>query len=372
METGAPLRTIVVGAGAIAQMHHLPTLTERRDLFQIDALVDVNEATAQQVAARFGIANVTVDLGAALAIPGVEAVLVVHGGSHQDATLQALAAGKHVFVEKPLGYSLAQTQRIADVAKQSRGRLMVGYQKRYAPAWRTAKPLVAAMEGLRYVEVVVLHPDDSDYQSHHALLPLRGPASPEPERKGIAKAHQDVVQGPLAPLLQEIVGDAAPSSHRVAAKVLTESLIHDLDLLRDALGEPEAVVNAHQWNEGLAQHALVRFQGGVHAAISWVAVPGLKDYDERVTFVGTTSRVSLRFFSPYLRHTPPKLTVERMHGGELIVEDRVVSYDDPFRLELHHFRACIREGRAPETSVDDALGDARFIQSLARALQASR
>jgi predicted dehydrogenase len=364
----SPLRVAVVGCGNIAQMMHLPTLAERPDLFAIEALVDTNEAVLHAVGERYRVPTDKryTDVQGALG-QEVEAVLVLHGGSHKEATLRALDASKHVFVEKPLGYSRAETEQIIARAKQSRGLLMVGYQKRFNPAYRAARELVREMAGLRYVDVTVLHPDDGDYSTHHAILPLRPPKAPVSEQDDLARTHAALSSGPMSALLDEVVGPGKPVAHKLAAKVLTESLIHDLNLLRDSLGEPEQVLSSHVWNGGLAQQALVQFAGGVHVNLSWVAVPGLKNYDEYVRFVGPTSRVMLQFPSPYLRHTPAPLTVERMEGEQLVVEQRVVSHDDPFRLELHHFRECVARNQVPLTGASDALGDARFIESLARA-----
>jgi len=56
-----------------------------------------------------------------------------------------------------------------------------------------------------------------------------------------------------------------------------------------------------------------------------------------------------------------------MGGDELVVEHRTVSYEEAFRAELHHFHRCLADGRAPTPSLDDALGDARWIEAIARA-----
>jgi predicted dehydrogenase len=231
--------------------------------------------------------------------------------------------------------------------------------------------LLPRIEGLRYVEVTVLHPEDSDYHMHHAMLPPKsrpqGALAPADEAADIRSIHTALASGPMSALMDEVCGAGASGARRLAAKILTESLIHDLNLVRAALGEPERVLSANVWNGGLAQQSLVQFAKGVHANLSWVAVPGLKNYDERVRFVGPRMRAQVRFPSPYLRHTPAPFTVERMDGEHLVVEERTISHDDSFRLELHHFAQCVRTGAVPETHLDDALGDARFIQMLARA-----
>ena len=101
---------------------------------------------------------------------------------------------------------------------------------------------------------------------------------------------------------------------------------------------------------------------------AWVSLPGLKHYEERLLFASPEKRLCLVFPSPYLRHAPTPLLVERMQDGELVEERHTVSHEEAFRVELHHFRQCVREGRKPETSIEDALGDARWIQAIARAL----
>ena len=150
--------------------------------------------------------------------------------------------------------------------------------------------------------------------------------------------------------------------------MLWQSLIHDVNALRGILGEPEEVLSAHTWRHGLAQTSLTRFPGNTRVLLTWVFVHGLKHYEERLVFTSPEKRLSLVFPSPYLRHTPTPLLIERGEGGELVEERHTVSYEEAFRVELHHFRQCVREGRKPETGVEDALGDARWIQAIARAL----
>jgi predicted dehydrogenase len=77
--------------------------------------------------------------------------------------------------------------------------------------------------------------------------------------------------------------------------------------------------------------------------------------------------VEVVFPSPYIRHAPTPVTIERMEGEALVVEKHTVSYEEAFRAELHHFRDAVRSGRPPEPSLADALGDARWIQQIAGA-----
>src|SRR5713101_9674740 len=108
-----PLRVAVVGCGGIAQMMHLPTLAERPDLFAVTALADVNRATLEAVAGRYGVAAASTDYREVVGRDDVDAVLLLASGSHREPALAALAAGKHLFVEKPLGFGVAETAEIA-------------------------------------------------------------------------------------------------------------------------------------------------------------------------------------------------------------------------------------------------------------------
>lgn len=365
---GAPLRVGLIGCGGIAQMMHLPTLAERPDLFQVTALADVSRETLEAVGRRYGVSTLTTDYRELVARADVDAVLLLASGSHRDSATAALLAGKHLFVEKPLAFSLAETEAIAAVAKTAKGRLMIGYHKRFDSHYLKARDEVRAMKDLRYVEATVLHPDDAAYRTHHAVFPLPDkPWMPAPEAETNRWLFRDAAQGPLAECVTSTVGADAPLAHRVGALLLFLSLIHDVNVLRGILGEPEQVVSAEVWRGGFAQHSLTRFPKDVRVSLSWISLPGVKHYEERLRFVSPEKRVTLVFPSPYLRHFPTPLEIEKMDGAELVVERRTVSYEEAFRAELHHFHHCVEAGKDPEPSLQDALGDARWIQAIARA-----
>jgi predicted dehydrogenase len=363
-----PLRVGVVGCGGIAQMMHLPTLAERPDLFQIAALADLSETTLNAVGDRYGVRKRFQDGRELAAQSDVEAVLLFASGCHREAVLDLLAARKPMFVEKPLAFSLPETEEVARAVRAAGVAFMVGYHKRFDPAYLRARRAVQEMRDLRFVEVTVLHPDDDAYRTHHAVLPVPAvPGRPRPEAEADAAVVERVMRGAFRGCVDGIVGPSAPPHHRVGAYILFDSLVHDIDAVRGVLGEPQGVVSAHVWRGGLAQASLSRFAGDVRAALSWISLPGLKHYEETLRFVGPDTRVTLVFPSPYLRHAATRLLIERMDGEELVVEDHTVSYEEPFRDELHHFREAVQAGRAPSPSLEDAAGDARWITSIASA-----
>jgi predicted dehydrogenase len=125
------IRIGYVGCGYMAQKVHIPNFHAIPGC-ELIALAEVRQDLGRQVQARFGIPRLYPDHHAMLSDPDVEAVAVsaafaVQGQIARD----ALLAGKHVFMEKPMAVSLEQADAILDASRQAGTRLMVGYMKRY-------------------------------------------------------------------------------------------------------------------------------------------------------------------------------------------------------------------------------------------------
>jgi len=120
--TKTPIRALIIGCGVIG-IHHATVLTAHPD-FTVTALVDVVPAKAELVAegvAAEGAERPTVyeSVAAALESSTIDlAVVCTPSGYHIDHALQALAAGKHVVIEKPLDVSVAKGREFVEtVAK---------------------------------------------------------------------------------------------------------------------------------------------------------------------------------------------------------------------------------------------------------------
>ena len=101
-----PLRIGFVGCGRVTAELHLPALARLEDVEAV-ALADPDTACARRVAGEFGIARVHPDAATLAADPAVDLVAVCSPPRHHaEGALAALAAGRHVFVEKPLALEL--------------------------------------------------------------------------------------------------------------------------------------------------------------------------------------------------------------------------------------------------------------------------
>jgi len=362
------LRVGVIGCGGIAQMMHLPFLAERPDLFEIVALADVNPQTLAAVGRRYRVERLFEDHRELLRQAPVDAVAILSGNSHLQPVLDAARAKKPIFVEKPLAASRAELDAITSAIAETPVPLLVGYHKRYDPAYLVARDRIAGMTDLRFVQVTVLHPVDGAYRAHHWIEPPGSPdelvRAQDEDRDGL---REHVTSPAVARQLREVVGDQAPFGKLVATLNLFGSLIHDVNAVRGILGEPERVLHAQQWHDGRGFHAVLSFAGDVRCAMSWIYLPGLMHYHEQLLFAARSSRVTLTFPSPYLKHLPTSLLVEETGAHGPVQSLITPSYEEAFRAELHHFHRVVTIGEKPLTDLADARGDTLVLEQLARA-----
>lgn len=136
---------LIVGTGDIAQKRIIPALdTEPRS--RIVAVCDLVAERAEEVARKYQ-ASFYTDLGKALEDRNVEAVYIsTPVFLHVPHAIQALKAGKHVLVEKPVGISYAQACELVKTAKISKGRCACAYFRRFYPRYKMAKEMLKKSE----------------------------------------------------------------------------------------------------------------------------------------------------------------------------------------------------------------------------------
>ena len=134
------LRLGIVGIGRISQVAHLPAAT-KADRVHLVAICDSSPDVAQHVAARYGVHGGT-DLLELL--EQVDAVLVATPDhSHLPVAAEALRAGKHVLVEKPLADTVTAAKELNALAANSNLKLQVGAMKRHDPGIEYARRSLA-------------------------------------------------------------------------------------------------------------------------------------------------------------------------------------------------------------------------------------
>lgn len=136
------LKIGVIGAGAIGQ-EHITRITKRLTGAQIVAVTDINPENAKRAAAICG-ARVEKDSISVVNAPDVEAVMVCSWGpAHAESVLQAIAAGKPVFCEKPLATNADDSKKVVDAEMATGKKLVqVGFMRRYDVGYRQMKKMI--------------------------------------------------------------------------------------------------------------------------------------------------------------------------------------------------------------------------------------
>jgi predicted dehydrogenase/threonine dehydrogenase-like Zn-dependent dehydrogenase len=145
-----PLQITFLGMGNFASAHLLPAARRVRGV-RLEAVVTSSPLKAESARRRAGFRRSETDASAAIESPGTEVVFIAtRHDSHARYVEAALLASKAVFVEKPLALTPAQLDRIATTVRATQGRLMVGFNRRFAPATRIAvEALGSNRAGLR-------------------------------------------------------------------------------------------------------------------------------------------------------------------------------------------------------------------------------
>ena len=125
------VRLAVVGAGAIAQVAHLPAITRAKGVHLV-ALCDNDRAKARSLADRFDIPDVYTDIDELLESDELDAVVVATPNHlHEPHVLRALAAKVHVLCERPLALTTRGVERILAAAQRADRKVVVANNHRF-------------------------------------------------------------------------------------------------------------------------------------------------------------------------------------------------------------------------------------------------
>jgi UDP-N-acetylglucosamine 3-dehydrogenase len=300
------LRIGVIGLGWFGEIH-CETIVGIPNL-ELVALCTRRQDRLSEQASKFGVTKTYTDYRDMLADKGIDAVsIVTMWDQHTDPAVDALKAGKHVFLEKPMASTVADCNKIMAAANASRGILQVGHICRFNPRYRMTKQ---AIDEGRIGKIVALQ-----------------------SRRNIPAAWTPTILEKIGP----IVGDA----------------IHDTDLM--LWFTSDRVVSAYSQTVSVRNltfpdigQTMYRFKGGATATLETVWCMPEKtpfDIDERMSIIGTEGIIHVQDTFPNLGivdgsrlHSPDTTywpMFEGVRGGAL-------------RAEFEYFANCALMGIAPK------------------------
>ena len=294
---------------------------------------DPVDSARERIAPRFPQARFTADLDEVLADPALDAVaLATPVPSHAQLAVRVLEAGKHCFVEKPLGQSVADAQRAVDAAQTTGKTLMVGHLLEYHPGVQKLKELSDSGEL-----------GDEIYYIYGNRLNL-----------GKLRADENALWSLGAHDVSVLLYLADEEPNEVIAR--GESYVRD--------GVEDVVFCFLRFPSGLSAH--------LH--LSWLD----PHKERRFTIVG--SRRMATFDDMALEG---KLTIydkgveETSRGyGEYITQSgdifspRIPNVE-PLRVECEHFVRCLRTGERPRSDGESGLRVVRVLEELQNSLDGS-
>ncbi|AZK47554.1 Gfo/Idh/MocA family protein [Paenibacillus lentus] len=146
-------RVAIIGLGSIARKVYLPLLSSHSDV-EIVGLMNRSAGAVQDMQNLYRIERGTTDMEEVLSWD-LDAVFVhTATEAHFDIVMQCLERGLSVYVDKPLSYSLRESNEMTAFAEAQGLLLAVGFNRRYAPLYRKVREWMAGGQGCDSVTVV--------------------------------------------------------------------------------------------------------------------------------------------------------------------------------------------------------------------------
>jgi predicted dehydrogenase len=350
-------------------LHHFPDLAVRLELV---AVADEAPGRAEGAAARYGFATATQDWRDLARDPRVQAVSVAAPNFlHREIGVELAQAGKHIWIEKPVGLTADDARAVAAAARMAGVQGAVGFNYRNAPAVAAARDLIANGQlgavthaRFRLFSDYAAHPEGAltwryerarggsgvlgDLAAHGVDLVwyllgdiqtlVADSAIFVPQRarpSGATAGHTRASGGEMGPVENE---DYVSSQLRMASSARVV-----LEASRIAVGE--------QNNYGFEVH-------GTRGAVSW----DFRRMGELAVSVGDAYQdqaVSTVFVGP------PHGEYAAFQPGAAIA----MGYDDLKVIEAYHFLRSVAEGKPYGTTLDDAVRSAAALDAMARSVE---
>lgn len=145
--TERKLRTGVLGCGPISQFAHFESVQKSRNA-ALQAVCDADEGLANHFGRFYDAKRIYSDYEQMLADPDVEAVVIgISDAFHVPAALKALAAGKHVLCEKPIGVAVEEVEELEAAVRKSGRILQIGHMLRFDPGIQSARDFISNKMG---------------------------------------------------------------------------------------------------------------------------------------------------------------------------------------------------------------------------------
>lgn len=352
------LRVGVIGLGEVAQIIHLPILEVLSDRYEVTALCDVSPRLLSLMGDRYGVDRLYTDAIDLIENETIDATFVLNSDEyHTDCVVAAAENRRHVFVEKPMCLTRADADEIIRAKDKAGIKVMVGYMRRFAPAFLRAAEEVKKLDRINYVRIRDIIGQNQLIIEQSSVV-HRFDDTPEAVERDKAERAQRLVS--------EAIGQV-PQDLRTAYRLLCGLSSHDLSAMRELIGFPNRVVAAAQWNGGRFLGAIFEYDG--YYATFETGVDSQRRFDAHIEVYGETKSLKIQYDTPYIRHLPTTLsvseTVDQAHYETVIRP----TFKDPYTHEIEHFHDAVTRDLEPKTTAEDFTADLEITAMIADALK---
>lgn len=270
----------MIGIGDIARKAYLPVLGTRSDIEL--SIASRNQEVVDDVGRQYRIRN-QFSTVQELISSNIDAAFVhTSTESHVDMLRQLITAGIHVFVDKPIAYTLHESEEIVSLAQQHNVQLMVGFNRRFMPMYKGAKETISVIE---------------------------------------TAFMQKNRTGPLSPIRQTIFDD----------------FIHVVDTLLYYVGEPETITVNGKVEDGLLHYLVLNLVGKKTTGLAMMnRQTGITE--ERLEIMGCQQKVVV----DNCVHTTTYVNNTEQHAT--FGDWTPVLYRRGFVDMIDHFISCVKSG----------------------------
>lgn len=380
----------ILGATDSVRSTYVPILRTLQAHYHLTVIFDADQESAKQCQAQFDIPHSTTVANDVFCREDVDLVLnVLPTEYHEKYTVAALEAGKHVMVEVPLSMSIQGLRRIRDATKKGQAahtdgngpKVFVGCARRYAPCFNDVfKKELASMDRVYYA------------RCRNIAGQMNAPTTSTTDQTNGTNGEVDAAQ--FHALLEEVFGspdDLTPD--RVAfCRYLGTMGCHDLSLMRETLGFPDAVSSVSitdPFYSAIFHYTDSAGDGHPFTLLYEAGVDAIPRCDAHLTVYGARKTISVQYDFPSPGESAwteksVRVVVEEAdaasdetttngHGlnghtavtGRVKRTETVSSCEEAYTQELMKLHSYLTDdASAAKTTPEDALMDLRLLRMI--------
>lgn len=333
--------------------------------FEQKVLVGRDGSAVAEAAAKYGWAESATDWRAVISREDIDVVdICAPGWMHAEIALEALAAGKHVLVEKPLANTLGEAEVMAAAAASARVQgvqSMVGFNYRRVPALALARELIAEgrLGTVRHVRAAYLQDWLSDVDAPMSWR-LRKETAGSGALGDIASHAIDQVQYLTGQTVSEVTGTLRtfvperPGPAGLEKVTVDDAVWATLGLT----GNVSASVEASRVATGQKNSLKIEIYGSLGSLTF-----DLENLNE-LGFLDATLPVREQGFRRILVSEPEHPYIEAWWP-----QGHIIGWEHTFTHQVRDFLCAIRDGEAPSPSFDDGLQVQRVLAAVEESAQ---